>query len=201
MTATVAIWTFVVPLLLLWWIFQRAARLRGWIATSVAGVASLGAVLFPWFGHSLPHWSAGLSANFSVIMAALLLVGIIIRAGGCGFFRECDWSAAWIFGAVASLLLYPSALGLGPQNFDSYALGWPWLFRGQSLVLFGGAGLTAALLIWCGNRFGYVLLLALLAYAAGFQESENLWDYLLDPVYGAVSLFVVLWSALRRFNR
>jgi hypothetical protein len=191
----------VVPLLLLWWIFQRAARLRGWIATSVAGVASLGAVLFPWFGHSLPHWSAGLSANFSVIMAVLLIVGIVSRAGGCGFLRERDWRAAWIFGAVASLLLYPSALGLGPQNFDSYALGWPWLFRGQSLVLFGGAGLTAALLIWCGNRFGYVLLLALLAYAAGFQESENLWDYLLDPVYGAVSLFVVLWSALRRFNR
>ena len=201
MTTIVAIWTFLVPLLLLWWIFQRAARLRGWIATIVAGVAALGAVLLPWFGHSLPHWSAGLSANFSVIMAVLLIVGIVSRAGGCGFFRERDWSAAWIFGAVASLLLYPSALGLGPQNFDSYALGWPWLFRGQSLVLFGGAGLTAALLIWCGNRFGYVLLLALLAYAAGFQESENLWDYLLDPVYGAVSLLVVLWSAVRRFSR
>jgi hypothetical protein len=65
-------------------------------------------------------------------------------------------------------------------------------------VLFGGAGLTAALLIWCGNRFAYVLLLALLAYATGFQESENLWDYLLDPVYGAVSLLVVLWTLIRR---
>jgi hypothetical protein len=198
MTTAVAIWTFLVPLLLLWWIFQRAAGLRGWIATSVAGVAALGAVLFPWFGYSLPHWSAGLSANFSVIMVVLLLVGIISRAGGCCFFRGRDWTAAWIFGAVASLLLYPSALGLGPQNFDSYALGWPWLFRGQSLVLFGGAGVTAALLLWSGNRFGYVLLLALLAYATGFQESKNLWDYLLDPVYGAVSLLVVLWPLIRR---
>ena len=201
MTTTVAIWTFLVPLLLLWWIFQRAAGLKGWLATIVAGVAAFGAVLFPWFGHSLPHWSASLSGNFSVIMAVLLLFGIISRAGGCGFFRAVDWKAAWIFGAVASLLLYPSALGLGPQNFDSYALGWPWLFRGQSLVLFGGAGLTAALLIWCGNRFGYALLLALLAYATGFQESENLWDYILDPVYGAVSLLVVLWSAIRRVSR
>ena len=201
MTATVAIWTFLVPLLLLWWIFQRAAGLKGWLATIVAGVAAFGAVLFPWFGHFLPHWSASLSGNFSVIMVVLLLVGIVSRAGDCGFFRAGDWKAAWIFGAVASLLLYPSALGLGPQNFDSYALGWPWLFRGQSLVLFGGAGLTAALLIWCGNRFGYVLLLALLAYATGFQESENLWDYILDPVYGAVSLLVVLWSAIRRVSR
>ena len=201
MTTTVAIWTFLVPLLLLWWIFQRAAGLKGWLATIVAGGAAFGAVLFPWFGHSLPHWSASLSGNFSVIMATLLLVGIMTRASGCHFFRDRDWKAAWIFGAVASLLLYPSAFGLGPQNFDSYALGWPWLFRGQSLVLFGGAGLTAALLIWCGNRFGYVLLLALLAYATGFQESENLWDYILDPVYGAVSLLVVLWSAIRRVSR
>jgi hypothetical protein len=201
MTTAVAIWTFLVPLLLLWSIFQRSAGLRGWIATIVAGVVALGAVLFPWFGHPLPHWSASLSANFSVIMAALLLLGIISRASGCHFFRDRDWKAAWIFGAVASLLLYPSALGLGPQNFDSYALGWPWLIRGQSLVLFGGAGLTAALLIWRGNRFGYVLLFALLAYATGFQESENLWDYLLDPVYGAVSLLVALWTAIRRVSR
>ena len=107
--------------------------------------------------------------------------------------------AAWIFGAVASLSLYPSALGLGPQNFDSYALGWPWLFWGQSLALFGGAGLAAASLIWRGNRFGYVLVLALLGYAVGFQESENLWDYLLDPVYGAVSLLVVLVGLTRCF--
>jgi hypothetical protein len=72
------------------------------------------------------------------------------------------------------------------------------LFRGQSLVLFAGAGLAAALLIWRDNRFGYVLGLALLGYIAAFQESENLWDYLLDPVYAAASLLVVLWVTLRR---
>jgi len=199
MKTAVILWTFIVPLLLLWWIFQRAAGLRGWIATLVAGVAALAATCFPWFGHPLPFWSAGLSANFSVIMVALLALGILHRAGFLGVFRPRDWMAAWIFGAVASLLLYPSALGLGLQNFDSYALGWPWLFWGQSLALFGGAGLAAALLIWRGNRFGYVLGLALLGYAVGFQESENLWDYVLDPVYGAVSLLVVLAVLARRF--
>ena len=198
MKTAVVIWTFLVPLLLLWWIFLRAAGLRGWISTLVAGVAALAATFFPWFGHPLPFWSASLSANFSVIMVVLLIVGILDRAGAHGVFRPKDWSAAWIFGAVASLLLYPSALGLGPQNFDSYALGWPWLFWGQSLALFGGTGLAAALLILRGNHFGYVLALALLGYAIGFQESKNLWDYLLDPVYAAVSLLVVLWALLRR---
>jgi len=195
----VVIWTFVVPLLLLWWIFQRAFRLRGWLAALAAGVAALGATSFPWFGHPLPFWSASLSANFSVIMVALLFIGILDNAGWHGAFRPRDWQAAWIFGAAVSLLLYPSALGLGPQNFDAYALGWPWLFRDQSLTLFGGAGLTAGLLIWRGNRFGYVLASALFSYATGFQESTNLWDYLLDPVYGAVSLLVVLWGLIRRF--
>lgn len=198
MKTTVMIWTFLVPLLLLWWIFQRAAGLRGWLPSMVAGVAAVGAVVFPWFGQPLPFWSASLSANFSVVMVALLALGILDRAGWHGVFRPGDWRAAWIFGAAGSLLLYPSALGLGPQNFDSYALGWPWLFWGQSLAPFGGAGLVAAILIWRGNRFGYALGLALLGYVVGFQESENLWDYLLDPVYGAVSLLVVLWTVLRR---
>ena len=198
MKPAVMLWTVLVPWLLLWWVFQRAAGLRGYVQTAVAGSAALAAVWFPWFGHALPFWTASLSANFSVIMAVLLVMAIGDRAGSSKIFRARDWQTAWIAGAAASLLLYPSALGLGPQNFDSYALGWPWLFRGWSLFLFAGAGSLAALLIGRGNRFGYVLLLALLGYAAGFQESDNLWDYLLDPVYGAVSLLVVLGIMVRR---
>ncbi len=198
---SVMLWTALVPWLLLWWGFQRAAGLRGYVKTAVAGLAALAAVWFPWFGHALPFWSASLSANFSVIMAVLLVVSIHDRASDRQLFRKRDWRAAWIFGAVAALLLYPSALGLGPRNFDSYALGWPWLFWGQSFGLFAGTGLAAGLLIWRGNRFGYAVLLALLGYIAGLQESENLWDYLLDPVYGAVALVMVLWMIFRKPKR
>ena len=201
MKESVMVWAALVPWLLLWWIFQRVAGLRGWSGTAVAGVVALAAVWFPWFGHPLPYWSAGLSANFSMIMAMLLAAGICDRARKDEILRSNDWRAAWIFGALASVLLYPSALGMGPQNFDAYALGWPWLFWGQSLVLFGGAAVCAAALILRGNRFGYILLLALLGYAVGFQESTNLWDYLLDPVYGAVALLAVLWMLGRRITR
>jgi hypothetical protein len=38
----------------------------------------------------------------------------------------------------------------------------------------------------------------MLGYAAGFQESDNFWDYLLDPVYGAISLVMILWMVWRR---
>ena len=194
------VWTALVPWLLLWWIFQRIIGRRGWGAALVAGGVALAAVWFPWFGHAIPYWSASLSANFSVVMAVLLAVGIIDRARGPGLFRAGDWRAAWIFGAAAALLLYPSALGLGPRNFDAYALGWPWLFWGQSGVLFGAVAAVAAGLILVGNRFGYVLLVATAGYATGFQESTNAWDYLMDPVYGAVALLWVLWIAGQRLT-
>lgn len=199
MKTTVIVWTTLAPWLLLWWVFQRAAGLRGWPGCIVSGAIALATVLFPWFGHSLPYWSASLSANFSVSMVVLLAVGISDRARGVAVFRPRDWRAAWICGAVASLLLYPSALGLGPRNFDAYALGWPWLFRGWSFVLFAGVAGVTAFLLWRGNRFGFVLLAAMVGYALGFQESSNLWDYLLDPVYGSASLLIVLWALVRRF--
>jgi len=194
MKEMVIIWTALVPWLLLWWVFQRVIGRRGWGALLISGVVALAAVWFPWFRYPLPFWSASLSANFSVVMAVLLVIGILDRARGAAIFRDAEWWAAWIFGAMAALALYPSALGLGPRNFDAYALGWPWLFWGQSAVLFGVAALAAAGLILRGNRFGYVLLLALLGNAVGFQESTNLWEYLIDPVYGAVALLWVLWK-------
>jgi len=185
--------------LLLGWVLQRLWRHPGWVGAMVCGAGSLALVLIPWFGHWLPYWSASLSANFSVPMALLLIVAILSRARDTEIFRPRDWQAAWVFGAVASVALYPSALGMGPQNFDAYALGWPWLFWNSSLVLFGVEALSSSVLILRGNRFGYVLLLTMAAYGTGFQESTNFWDYLLDPVFGTVSLLNVLWWIGRRF--
>jgi hypothetical protein len=200
MSTSVLIWSTLVPLLLLVWFFQRVSGLHGWPGFALASVLGLGTLLFPWFGHAVPYWLAGLTPNFSVIMAGLLIVAIAGRTTGCTIFGRGEWNTAWIFGAVASAMLYPSALGLGPQTFDSYALGWPWLFWGHSLFLFAGVTLTAAVLLWRDNRFGYLLLLTLIGYAAGFQESENFWDYLIDPVYGAVALLAVLRLIVLRFR-
>ena len=41
MTWTVMLWTALVPWLLLWWVFQRAAGLRGYVKTAVAGLAGI----------------------------------------------------------------------------------------------------------------------------------------------------------------
>jgi hypothetical protein len=66
------------------------------------------------------------------------------------------------------------------------------------LALYGGVAVTAGFLVWRGNRFGWVLVTAAAAYLARWQESNNFWDYLLDPLFGAASLVAVLVLFLRR---
>lgn len=197
MNTATFLWSGVPPFLILCWVFQRVARLEGFSGLLVAVGGAAGAVLFPWFGHSLPYWTSGLSANFSVVLALLLAAGIGERALGRSLLGAAGWRAAWLFGGLAVLVLYLSALGWGRQ-LDVYAFGWPWLFRGSSLLLFGGIGAAAAILLWRANRFGLILLAGLLGYASRFQESDNLWDYLVDPLYGTASLLALLWLAWRR---
>lgn len=85
-----------------------------------------------------------------------------------------DWRALLSGAAAAGLLLYPMALGLGP--FDPYTLG----FAGPLLPLLLAA--TIATAWWCGLHATAVVLLAVLwGWLTALGESQNLWDYLLDP--------------------
>jgi phosphoglycerol transferase MdoB-like AlkP superfamily enzyme len=123
-----------------------------------------------------------LSLNFSLPL--LLLVGLTILERGFSrkIFSRADWSAAAIFGVGAMLLLYPSALGL--TRIDTYSWGWS-----HSALIALVTGITIFLL-WKKNRFGIVLLLSLLAFALHVKDTMNLWDYLIDPIYGVIAF---LW--------
>ncbi len=181
------------------WILQCA--MRGWkgavIAAALAGIVSI----IPFVGHVPRYWLSGLTPNISVPLFALLVISIMERAGCPPVFRTREWRAAFLFGAIAALLLYPSALGLGLPSLDVYSLGWPWLVWGHSLVLFAAVAAVAALLVWRANRFGWILVAAALLYLPGIQESRNFWDYLLDPLYAVVSLFWMAKLAADRLRR
>lgn len=205
MTSAVAVWSWLGLWLALSWLVARGLHLvpllRGKRAL-VSGIALLVAALLTqirWFGYPLQFWSASLAANFSIMLIVLLLIWAVGELTGREYFRARDWQAAWIFGAVASFGLYPSALGLGPGSFDAYSLGWPWLGPG-SFVLFAVVSVAAAGLFLAGNRFAFLLLAAMTGYTLQFQESINYWDYVLDPVYAAASL-VALSCALLRWLR
>ena len=181
------------------WVLQCA--MRGWkgtvIAATLAGIVSI----IPFFGHVPRYWLSGLTPNISVPLFALLVISITERAGCPPFFRAREWRAAFLFGSIAALSLYPSALGLGLPSLDVYAIGWPWLVWGHSLLLFGVVAAVAALLVWRANRFGWILVATSLFYWLGVQESRNFWDYLIDPLYAVVSLLGVTKLATDRLRR
>ena len=116
----------------------------------------------------------------SIPMTAILAVIVWEQISERSLFSEREWTTAWSFGAIGGLALYPMALGLG--SFDPYE--WGWRFS----LLFVAIGALTAWLIWKQNRFGFLLLLAVVAFQLRLLESTNYWDYLLDPVYSLVSI-------------
>ncbi|MGA1354787.1 MAG: hypothetical protein ACO32I_08465 [Candidatus Limnocylindrus sp.] len=200
MTGAALFWTAFTPFILLAWLVQRLPGVRGIGGLVFACLVAAGVVLFGCFGRCVAYWSASLSASLSVVLALLLIVAIAARAGFFAAFRAREWRAAWIFGAVCSLLLYPSAFGLGWQSFDSYSLGWPWLDWRLSSLVFASVAAVAGFLVWRGNRFGWVLVAASLVYLLRTQESQNYWDYLIDPLYAAISLLAVIKMSIDRLR-
>jgi hypothetical protein len=87
-------------------------------------------------------------------------------------------------------VLYPLALGLG--KFDPYE--WGWSFS----PLFAGVAVLTGWLVWKQNRFGILLLLAIVAYHLQLLESTNYWEYLLDPVYCLLAILALSYLLVRR---
>jgi hypothetical protein len=95
---------------------------------------------------------------------------------------------AWI--ALVAIAFYPLALGVG--MLDPYAWGY------GSIALLAAVILTA-LIAWLAgsNRIAIILALATLAWAAGWHESTNLWDYIPDPFLGFWAIGSLIQSVLR----
>lgn len=185
------LFSFVWPATLLLLVFCTVLRKRAWFPIMAA--LAIGIVFIPLGGIPLGRWLTGLCANFSLPLLALLIAMIARKAFDVELLGKDGMRAAMWFGALAGSLLFPMALGLG--SFDPYPLGWNFSW------LFAGSGVLTAVLLWCGNRFGLVLLSAIVAYHFGLLESNNYWDYLVDPVYFLISLVAVGRRFLRPSSR
>ncbi len=115
----------------------------------------------------------------SIPFFGLVIILIVEKIFHRKIFSPRDWKIASVFGMIASLVLYPSALGL--THIDTYTWGW------APHRLLVAVTLITILLLWKKNRFGIVLLLALAAFAFQMKASNNFWDYLIDPVYGLMA--------------
>lgn len=128
------------------------------------GMASLPAVAYV----------RGITSDLSVTLVVISAVGLWQRLAGRTVEAGREHAAIAGFVAVASLILYPTALGWG--DWDAYRLGW------GSASLWGVLALVCFLAWRKGlRRLPVLIALALLAWTFGCLESNNLWDYLLDP--------------------
>ena len=148
-------------------------------------------VLLPLGTLSVAACERGATGDLSLTTLVLLGSAILRCVTGWPPVDRGARFALLAFVSLAALALYPMALGLG--SFDPYRLGYgsPWLL---------GALIAVALAAWFGrlDLVATVIALAILAWAARWYESNNLWDYLLDPL---VSFYALGFVALRGIKR
>jgi hypothetical protein len=86
--------------------------------------------------------------------------------------------------ALIAMMFYPLALGFGMM--DPYAWGYSSIGLLIAVVLFA---VICGLVGWVKGV--WILSFAIIAWAAHWHESANLWDYLLDPFLAIWALFAI----------
>lgn len=144
-------------------------------------------VLIPFGGLPLAAYVRGWMGDLSITSLVLLLMTILRPMCGWPLHAPSPAGVGLGWGStrskytllsiivLAALGLYPMALGIG--YFDPYRLGYgnPWFMSGLLLLALAA----------CFRRLPVAALaiaLAVLAWGVGWYESNNLWDYLLDPL-------------------
>jgi len=88
--------------------------------------------------------------------------------------------------ACIAIVFYPLALGFG--MIDPYAWGYGSILFFIAVLLFA---VVCGLANW--SEGVWMIAIAILAWAAHWHESANLWDYLLDP-------FLAIWALMAVFG-
>jgi hypothetical protein len=154
----------------------------------------LGAVfvlmLIPFGGIPLAAYVRGMSGDLSITTQALLWCALLRPWCDCSMTDHRSRYVLLIMIALAALTLYPMALGIGA--FDPYRLGY-----GEPL--FVAVLLLLALSAWFRGLALIALCIAFaeLAWAIGWYESGNLWDYLLDPFVASYALATIIFRAAK----
>ncbi len=99
--------------------------------------------------------------------------------------------------ACIAIVFYPLALGFG--MIDPYAWGYGSILFFIAVLLFA---VVCGLANW--SKGVWIIAIAILAWAAHWHESANLWDYLLDPflaIWGLMAVFGALYRRRRDKSR
>ena len=164
---------------------QRAAVLMGIIVL----------VSIPMWGLSLAGFVRGITGDLSVSTLLLLVLALARSLSAKALVENIDRLLMLRVIAIAAIAFYPLALGF--SSFDPYRLGYGNLWFMAFLLAFA---------VWSVLRYSQFLALcialAVAAWSAGWYESPNLWDYLLDPWLAIYAIVVQgkYWAQRRKIN-
>ncbi len=154
----------------------RVPRVMAFPLRQRAGVLGAALIVFsiPLWGVSLAGFVRGITGDLSIPTLVLLMLALVRSLSGYVLAEEANRHSMLKAILIAAAVFYPFALGF--SMFDPYRLGYGNLWF--MLALLG-------LAVWSGLRYSTLIALcvalAVAAWATGWYESPNLWDYLLDP--------------------
>ncbi|TXT23288.1 MAG: hypothetical protein FD134_2219 [Gallionellaceae bacterium] len=158
--------------------------------------------LFPFGALPLAAYLRGAIGDLSItslVLLALAIARFVLAPAPAGEpiiscrEPECekDRQALLLLVVLAAAWLYPMALGVG--LFDPYRAGYGsvWLVGALLLLALAACHRGRLLVASC-------IALPVLAWSVGWHESNNLWDYLLDPLLAIYAAGTVVKRGARR---
>lgn len=178
---------------LLWAATKVLGRPAGRRLQLALGVLAGALLLVPVESVSLGRWVESFYPNPSLLSIAVVLALLWRELSQRDLLRPADLRALLNLAAIAGSLLYLNPLW--GRAVDFYYFGWrsgPAIWTITALALF---------LLAVGNRAGIVLTAALGAFALSALESNNAWDYVVDPAIWMISLGALTLRTLASVRR
>ena len=168
------------------WTLQKFSPNPFPFAVKVFLVLLVGNILFWPMGMNLPlvAYVRGVTGDLSIVLTLLLWSSLLPSSKPSPItFRFAV--------AIIAFCFYPFALGLGMT--DPYAWGYGSIAFLVAVLFFG---LVCGLANW--SKGVWIIAIAIIAWAAHWHESANLWDYLLDPFLAIWALIACIGMLYRR---
>ena len=178
----------ITPSVICIWVLQRFSTNPFPFAVKLFLILLIGNILF-WplgLGMELPlvAYVRGVTGDLSIVLTLLLWSSLLPSSKPVPI--------AFKFAvAIIALCFYPFALGLG--MIDPYAWGYGSIAFLIAVLVFA---VVCALANW--TKGVWIIAIAIIAWAAHWHESSNLWDYLLDPILAIWALMTLIGMLYRR---
>ncbi len=156
---------------------------RRWQLVLLAGLSAL--ALLPIDGIALAIYLRSVIDDLAITTVLVLSLATLVRLQLLATPPRRQQTELLCLFAALALLLYPASLGL--TYFDPYRLGY------APRPMLVAMGLLTLVLVWRRNLIGVLLFsIATLTFSLELKQSENYWDYLIDPGLGTWAIVVLL---------